>query len=121
MSRLLVLLALLGCDDIRTLGSGAGWDLTWLPFIDGNVYQCRMTGTPIEVCPDQVDGVCIREWCTDLDARDLTLLALEMGYGSLGGSIYCRPTPRHLGPCTLECDGDAAIGGCNALHGCICP
>ena len=99
-----VLCLLLACQDVKELGGGAGWDLSWLPYVDGQVYLCSTDAGDVEMC---IDGT----------ASDLEAWLFAHGYSL----VDCRPTPRHLGPCTMVCgDYDPPIGGCNAFQGCAC-
>lgn len=106
MLRALVVVALASaCTDLKEIGGGAGWDLSWLPYVDGQVYECQTDRGEVELC---IDGT----------ARDLEAWLFAHGY-SLAD---CYHTPRHLGPCTMMCGDDPpAIGGCNAFMGCACP
>jgi hypothetical protein len=89
---------MLGCQDIKELGGGAGLDLPWLDV----VYQCQTESETLELC-----------W--DSGAWSLSVSLTENGYGA----TTCRPTPRHSGPC-IYCCSDCGRGA-NAFNGSWCP
>lgn len=101
LPRAVLLVAFVGCQDIKECGGGTGLDLPGL----GVVHECETGGGErLELC-----------W-KDGSSDDLAASLDENGYP---GSA-CWPTQRHLGPCrwSSACDGG---GGSNALNGPWCP
>ena len=102
--RALLALLLVACDPGETVNDiTGGWGLD-LPGL-GVTYECVIQG------PGYEDTL---ELCYDEDHLSLSI------WESLGreGTVVCKPTQRHAGPCYYHCDGGS---GCNALHGCWCP
>ncbi len=100
--RTALLAALLGCAEVKSAAGAVG-------------------GTAVEyiVCPLELESViecghvfeCTGgvELCIDDDDQPEQLDDINAMFGD------CKPTSRHQGICSWQCDGGA---GCNATHGC---